>query len=214
MLHTKNTVFYATLVAVGFFASSCSKKDEALETDYTNKKATADRLISDVTTGMGQMKTEHAALAAQLDSVAKTPNADTAKINEFRAHEAKHEDASAAVMTAVDSVKMYMNVSPDKADQYKYADERLGVNTDDLQGKWKAYQDAHNVLKTEVMAWADATSAVKAEIKADDSKKEAVQAKKKAASDAVQSAPAKDDGKMHTPAVQSTGGEARRPAKH
>ncbi len=211
------------VLALGFIAAACAKKDEALETDYNTKKATAQKLVDDVTAGMATMKADHAAIAAQLDSAAKTAKADTAKIAEFKKHEATHEEGIAALNAGIDSVKMYMNVTSDKP-EFKNADERLGANTDDLSNKWKAMTEGHAAMKAEIAGFlAGTASGAKAE--AADAAKDMKAEKSKAAIDkkvAVENEANKtstiqaDDKKSHAPAANpNAGGDAiKRAPKH
>ena len=150
MITYRKLSFYATLAIFALGLAACSKRNPELETDYATKKASAETLINQINTTMATMHTDRDQWAATLDDAAKKPGADTAKITSFRSDLQKHEADMNTVMALVDSVKAYLNASPDNADEFKNADDRLGTNFNDLNDKWKSYQDTHENLQKNI----------------------------------------------------------------
>ncbi len=130
--------------------AACSKKNPELETDYATKKASAQTLMDQIDKSMATMKTDHDQWMTTLSQASAKPGADTAKINSLKSDIAKHESDMAAIGTLEDSTKLYMNATPDQGDAFKNADDRLGTNFNDLNDKWKSFQDAHTNLQQQV----------------------------------------------------------------
>lgn len=174
MTTIKKISLYLTLGAFAGLLSlslnSCNKRNAELETDYATKKASAETLMGQINSAMTSMKDDHSKWAAAL-ATAKKPGADTTKLNELNGDLTKHEADMTAIVSLEDSVKAYMNASPDKADEFKAADEKLGTNSNDLSDKWKSYQDSHLKLgqaisvATVAAAAAPDTTKPKAEVK-------------------------------------------------
>ena len=150
MITFRKLSLYATVAVVAAGLAACSKRNPELETDYATKKASAETLTGQINTTMATMHTDHDQWMAALDGAAKKPGADTAKISSLRSDLQKHEGDMTAVMALVDSVKLYSNATPDKADEFKNADERLGTNFNDLNDKWKGFQDSHEKLQKDI----------------------------------------------------------------
>ncbi|MDP4198687.1 MAG: hypothetical protein Q8922_10010 [Bacteroidota bacterium] len=151
----KLSVFLAIVALAGFLGtglSSCSKRNAELETDYATKKASAETLMGQITSSMTTMKDDHAKWMAALDDASKKHGADTTKLNALRNDMQKHMADANTIMALEDSVKSYMSATPDKADEFKNADDRLGTNFNDLSDKWKSFQDAHSKLGQDINA--------------------------------------------------------------
>ena len=154
MISLRKSLIVLSAASFSLGMAACSKKNTELETDYATKKASAETLMGQITSAMGGMKTDHDAWMKTLTDAAGKPGADTAKINSLKSDLTKHEGDMAAINALEDSVKAYMNASPDNADAFKNADDRLGSNFNDLNDKWKAYQDKHADLQKNIGALA------------------------------------------------------------
>jgi hypothetical protein len=145
---------FVTIAAFCLGMSACSKKNDQLETDYATKKASAQTLLDQIGKSTDAMKADHATWSATLDAAWNKPGADTAKINSLRNDMKQHMADGQAIMALEDSVKAYMNATPDQGDAFKNADDRLGANFNDLNDKWKSFQDKHNSLQQSVQQFA------------------------------------------------------------
>jgi hypothetical protein len=146
------------VAALSLATVACNKRDQNVETNYNAEKASAETLISTITTDMSQMKTDHQQWMTMLTDASKKPGADTSKINSIMNRIKQHETDANNVMVLVDSVKLYMNVTSDNNDQLKAANDRLTSNFNDLQSKWKSVQDDHASIKQDVEGLAVNTS--------------------------------------------------------
>src|SRR4051812_47945926 len=154
MVTLRKLALYTLLSTAAFGSAACTKKDANVEADYNAKKAQAETLVTQINTSMATMKTDHQQWLATLDQASKKPAADTAKINTFKQDMQKHDADGQVVMALVDSVKMYSNATADQGDAFKNADDRLGTNFNDLNDKWKSYQDTHAKLQTDIQQFA------------------------------------------------------------
>jgi hypothetical protein len=146
MISLRKASLYITIGVFSFGIAACSKHDAALETDYATKKASAETLIGQINGASAGMKSDHDSWMKILTDAGTKPGADTAKIASLKADLDKHMADGQALIALEDSVNLYMNASPDQADAFKNADDRLGTNFNDLSDKWKAFQDAHAKL--------------------------------------------------------------------
>jgi hypothetical protein len=154
---------FVALALAGTSMIGCNKKDDTLINDYNTKKAAADKLAADATTGATSMKADHQKWMPILDSAAKLPDADTAKIAGFRQQMATHETEITAALADVDSIKLYDNVSADDNAKLVTANDRLGANMDDLTNKWKTLTDSHTKLQSDIMAMLSSPNSASAE---------------------------------------------------
>jgi hypothetical protein len=177
MISLRKASLYIAIGAFGLGLAACSKHDAALETDYATKKASAETLVGQINGSMSGMKTDHDNWMKALADAAAKPGADTAKISAAKAALTQHEADMNTIAALEDSVNLYMNASPDQADAFKNADERLGTNSNDLSDKWKAQQDAHAKMGQTISQFASApatdTAKPKAEAKPHPKMKEA-----------------------------------------
>ena len=146
MISLRKALLFTTIGAFSLGLASCSKHDAALETDYATKKASAETLIGQINGAMSGMKADHDNWMKILTDAAAKPGADTAKIASLKANLMQHEADMNNIVALEDSVNLYMNATPDQADAFKNADDRLGTNSNDLSDKWKALQDAHATM--------------------------------------------------------------------
>src|SRR5690349_9598190 len=115
MVKMRNIV-YSVIVVVfmgGLVLSGCNKRNEGLMTDFDSKKASADKLISEINASMDKMKADEAQWMTDLNTAAAKPGADTAKANGYRNDIKKHQDDAAKITGLVDSVKSYMSAKTD-----------------------------------------------------------------------------------------------------
>ncbi|HEY3875438.1 MAG TPA: hypothetical protein VGM92_08160 [Candidatus Kapabacteria bacterium] len=148
----------AIVVVFAAGLAACSKKNEQLETDYATKKASAQTLIDQINQSMTQMKADHDQWMTALMTAWSKPGADTAKINSAKADLQKHESDMAGISALVDSTKLYMNAAPGNDDSLKASDDRLGTNFNDLNDKWKSFQDTHASLQQRIQQLTVATA--------------------------------------------------------
>jgi len=160
----------AAVAALSFGASSCTKKNTELETDYNSKKASAQTLIDQIDKSTPTMMTEHDQWMKSLNDAAMKPGADTSKINSLKNDMNQHMADGTAIKALEDSVKAYMNATPDQGDAFKNADDRLGTNFNDLDSKWKSFQDKHASLGKSIGDLAVTTSGDAAKTQADAAK--------------------------------------------
>jgi hypothetical protein len=158
MISLQKLSILATIAAFTFGLAACSKHNTELETDYATKKASAQTLIDQINQSMMTMHTDHDQWSATLTVSAQKPGADTTLIGMVKADLAKHESDMAAIAALTDSTKLYMNASPEQEDSLKTADDRLGTNFNDLNDKWKSFQDAHASLQQRIQQIAVATA--------------------------------------------------------
>ncbi len=158
MISLRKISILAIVAAFGFGLASCSKRNTELETDYATKKASAQTLIEQINQNMMTMHTDHDQWSATLTVSAQKPGADTTLINMVKANLAKHESDMAAISALIDSTKLYMNATPEQEDSLKTADDRLGTNFNDLNDKWKSFQDAHASLQQRIQQIAVTTA--------------------------------------------------------
>ncbi len=172
-----------TVAALSLNLAACSKKDAALETDYAAKKASAETLTGQITAAKAGMMTDHDTWMKALTEASAQKGADTTKIKSLMTDLDKHMADGQALAALQDSVKAYSNATPDQAEAFKNADERLGTNFTDLESKWKSFQDAHANLGKTISAMAVTASAapMKDAVKATEEIKKPVPAKKEAA---------------------------------
>lgn len=145
--------------------SSCKKTDDTVTTDFSSKKTSADKLMSEIATSSATMKSDHQKWMSDLDAQASKSKADTSKINGFKQDIRKLDEDWAKVSTLEDSVKLYENAPTDNADMMKVANDRLGANFDDLSSKWKSLVDDNGKLQGNIQTFlaADAGNAMKAD---------------------------------------------------
>ncbi len=154
-LSKRNLSILAAAAALSLNLAACSKRNTELETDYAAKKASAETLINQINTSMTSMKSDHDQWLATLTMASVKPGADTAKIGALKADVAKHEANGDSINVLIDSTKAYMNATPDQgADAFKNADDQLGTNFNDLNDKWKSFQDTHTSLAQQVQQYA------------------------------------------------------------
>src|SRR5688572_31376791 len=152
MINLKKYSHFFLLAVLAVFAASCEKRDANLTTDFESKKASADKLVTEVNEGLTRMETEHADMMSDLDSAGKASK-DTAKVNGVREDMARHMEQSARVKALVDSVSVYKAITPENDDQMKAANDRLGTLVDDLTSEWKTLQDQHAKLQQDILSF-------------------------------------------------------------
>jgi hypothetical protein len=159
----------AAMLTLGLFVagsmSSCKKTDDTVTTDYSSKKTSADKLMSEIATSSTTMKADHQKWMSDLDAQASKAKSDTSKINGFKQDIRKLDEDWAKVATLQDSVKLYENAPTDNADKMKAANDRLGANFDDLSSKWKSLVEDNGKLQGNIQTFlaADAGKAMKAD---------------------------------------------------
>jgi chromosome segregation ATPase len=149
---------YATLAIFAVGLAACSKRNPELETDYATKKASAETLIGQIDAAKSGMMADHDNWMKTLTDASAKPGADTSKINSLKNDLNKHMADGQAIAALEDSVKAYMNATPDQGDAFKNADDRLGTNFNDLNDKWKSFQDAHANLQKNIQQMAVTTA--------------------------------------------------------
>ena len=174
---------YLTLGAFALNFAACGKKNAELETDYASKKASAETLINQINTAKATMMTDHDNWMKAITDAWHKPGADTAKLNSLKSDLDKHMADGQAIGALEDSVKAYMNATPDQGDAFKNADDRLGTNYNDLNDKWKSFTDKHASLQKDITAAAVTTAgeAAKDTVKAAQAGKPAPKGEPKAA---------------------------------
>jgi hypothetical protein len=160
MISLRKVLLYSAIGAFGLGIAACSKHDAALETDYATKKASAETLIGQINGASAALKSDHDNWMKVLNDAWAKPGADTAKITSLKSDLDKHMADGQALMALEDSVNLYMNATPDQADAFKNADDRLGTNSNDLSDKWKAFQDAHAKLQSSISPYTVAAPTV------------------------------------------------------
>jgi hypothetical protein len=153
MLNLKHYSRMAVMALLVVVVASCAKRDENLVTDYESKKASADKLITEVNEGLARMEAEHASMMRDLDS-AGDASKDSARANAIRQDMTRHTDQSNKVKALVDSVKTYTTASTDNDEQLREANDRLGTHFDDLSNEWKTLQDQHAKLQQDIQDFA------------------------------------------------------------
>jgi hypothetical protein len=153
MLNLKKYSHFFLLAALAIFASSCEKRDANLTTDFESKKASADKLVTEVNEGLARMEGEHASMMSDLDSAGKASK-DSSKVNGVREDMNRHMEQAARVKALVDSVSVYKAITPENDDQMKAANDRLGTHFDDLSSEWKTLQDQHAKLQQDIQSFA------------------------------------------------------------
>lgn len=148
--HYSRLAVMALLMVV---VASCAKRDENLVTDYESKKASAEKLITEVNEGLTRMETEHAAMMKDLDSAGKASK-DSNRVNAINEDMKRHMEQSSKVKALVDSVKTYTTATTDNDDQLRAANDRLGTHFDDLSNEWKTLQDQHAKLQQDIQDFA------------------------------------------------------------
>jgi hypothetical protein len=152
MLNLKKYSHFFLLAALAIFASSCEKRDANLTTDFESKKASADKLVTEVNEGLARMEGEHASMMSDLDSAGKASK-DSSKVNGVREDMNRHMEQAARVKALVDSVSVYKAVTPENDDQMKAANDRLGTHVEDLTTEWKTLQDQHAKLQQDILSF-------------------------------------------------------------
>lgn len=155
MISKRNITILAVAAIFSLNLASCSKKNAEVETDYAAKKASAETLMTQISSSMASMKTDHDQWMATLTTASAKPSADTSKIASLKSDIAKHEAMGDSINVLMDSTKAYMNATPDMgADAFKNADDQLGTNFNNLNDKWKSFQDTHTSLAQQVQQYA------------------------------------------------------------
>jgi len=160
MISLRKSLLLISLGVLSFGLAACSKHDAALEADYATKKASAETLVGQINGATSGMKTDYDNWMKALNDAVVKPGSDTGKVATLRAALKDHQNNSNWIVALEDSVNLYMNASPDQADAFKNADDRLGVNTNDLSDKWKAFQDTHASLGQSISQFTMAAPAV------------------------------------------------------
>src|SRR6476620_2360826 len=153
MLNLKKYSHFFLLAVLAIFAASCEKRDANLTTDFESKKASADKLVTEVNEGLARMDNEHASMMSDLDSAGKASK-DSSRVNGVREDMNRHMEQIARVKALVDSVSVYKAVTPENDDQMKAANDRLGTHFDDLSSEWKTLQDQHAKLQQDIQGFA------------------------------------------------------------
>jgi hypothetical protein len=153
MLNLKKYSHFFLLALIAVFAASCEKRDANLTTDFESKKASADKLVTEVNEGLTRMEAEHADMMSDLDSAGKASK-DTAKVNGVREDMTRHMEQTARVKALVDSVSVYKAITAENDDQMRAANDRLGTHFDDLSSEWKTLQDQHAKLQQDIQSFA------------------------------------------------------------
>jgi len=203
MYNLKKYSHFFLLAVLAVFVASCEKRDANLTTDFESKKASADKLVTEVNEGLSRMETEHADMMSDLDSAGKASK-DSARVNGVREDMTRHMEQSARVKALVDSVSVYKAMTPENDDQMRAANDRLGTHFDDLSNEWKTLQDQHAKLQQDIQGFAVNAAG---EAVLDSAKAAADNAAGKATPS--RSTPAKNTG--GTPRNPSGSGEVKRP---
>ncbi|MEP7235693.1 MAG: hypothetical protein ABI778_10385 [Ignavibacteriota bacterium] len=141
-------------LTLSFFLVSCgAKKDEALVTEFNSKKTEADKMISDMQDHMKMMSADHAAWSAKLDTAAKLPGADMAKIAGFKDAMQKMEDQAKGGSAIMDSLKAYSNAKTDNNDQLKAAIAGLDANMAAAKSMGDMVMASHAKLGADITAF-------------------------------------------------------------
>lgn len=198
MINLKKYSHFFLLAVLAVFVASCEKRDESLMTDFESKKASADKLVTEVNEGLTKMEADHAGMMSDLDSAGRASK-DSSKVNGLREDMSRHMEQATKVKALVDSVKTYTAVTAENDEQLRAANDRLGTHFDDLSNEWKTLQDQHASLQQGIQGFAVSAAG------------QAVVDSAKEATGAVRTAP-----KNNTPgAPRNTGSDAvRTPPKN
>lgn len=153
MLNLKKYSHFVLLAVLAVFVASCEKRDESLMTDFESKKASADKLVTEVNEGLTKMDAEHAGMMRDLDSAGRASK-DSSKVNGIREDMNRHVEQVTKVKALVDSVKTYTAVTAENDEQLRAANDRLGTHFDDLSNEWKTLQDQHAKLTQDIQGFA------------------------------------------------------------
>ena len=152
MLNLKKYSHFFVLALVAVFVASCEKRDEALTTDFETKRASSEKLVTEVNEGLTRMEGEHAGMMRDLDSAARTSK-DTARVGGVREEMNRHMEQATRVRALVDSVSAYTSVKAENDDQLRAANDRLGTHHDDLMNEWKTLTDQHAKLQQDILSF-------------------------------------------------------------
>lgn len=203
MLNLKKYSHFFLLAALAIFAASCEKRDANLTTDFESKKASADKLVTEVNEGLARMDGEHASMMSDLDSAGKASK-DTSKVSGVREDMNRHMEQAARVKALVDSVSIYKAMTPENDDQMKAANDRLGTHFDDLSSEWKTLQDQHAKLQQDIQNFAVNAAGVAVVDSAKAANADGTKANGTGTKGAVRPAPSKSSGGA-TPKTTGTG---------
>ncbi len=159
MLNLKKYSHFFLLAVLAVFVASCEKRDANLTTDFESKKASADKLVTEVNEGLARMDGEHANMMSDLDSAGKASK-DTSRVNGVREDMTRHMEQAARVKALVDSVSVYKAITAENDEQMKAANDRLGTHFDDLSSEWKTLQDQHAKLQQDIQGFAVSAAGV------------------------------------------------------
>ncbi len=158
-------------LALGLTIAGCgAKRDEALVAEFAAKQTEANKVITDAQNQAKMMGDDHKVWSAKLDSVAKTPKADTTKINMFKAEIKKMDDMTPAMMAMVDSLKAYTNAKTSTNDELKAAIAGINAQLSAFTTHCNSMMDTHKKLGADIMAMLGVAAPV-AEMKPDATKK-------------------------------------------
>ncbi|HET6512419.1 MAG TPA: hypothetical protein VFH43_09525 [Candidatus Kapabacteria bacterium] len=153
MLNLKKYSHFFLLAVLAVFVASCEKRDANLTTDFESKKASADKLVTEVNEGLARMEGEHASMMSDLDSAGKASK-DSSRVNGVREDMNRHMEQASRVKALVDSVSVYKAITAENDEQMKAANDRLGTHFDDLSSEWKTLQDQHAKLQQDIQGFA------------------------------------------------------------
>lgn len=153
MLNLKKYSHFFLFVGLAIFASSCEKRDANLTTDFESKKASADKLVTEVNEGLTRIDAEHADMMGDLDSAGKASK-DSSKVKNVQEEMTRHMEQEARVKALVDSVSVYKAMTAENDEQMRAANDKLGTHFDDLSNEWKTYQDQHAKLQQDIQSFA------------------------------------------------------------
>ncbi len=151
----KNLTILSVLCALALSLTimSCgAKRDEALVAEFSAEQTKANKVIADAEAQAKMMGDDHKVWSAKLDSVAKTPKADTAKINMFKGEIKKMDDMTPAMMAMVDSLKAYANAKTTTNDELKSAIAGLNAQLSAFSTHCNSMMDTHKKLGADIMA--------------------------------------------------------------
>ncbi len=169
----KNLTILSVLcaLALGLTIAGCgAKRDEALVAEFAAKQTEANKVITDAQNQAKMMGDDHKVWSAKLDSLAKTPKADTTKINGFKASIKKMDDMTPAMMAMVDSLKAYANAKTSTNDELKSAIAGLNAQLSAFTTHCNSMMDVHKKLGADIMAMLGVAAPV-ADVKPDATKK-------------------------------------------
>jgi len=206
MMSFRKLSLYVAVAALSLNFAACSKKNAELETDYATKKASAETLIGQINAAKAGMMTDHDLWQKTVADAMAKPGSDAAKLGALKSDLDKHMTDGQAIGALEDSVKSYMNATPDQGDAFKAADDHLGTSFNDLNDKWKSFSDKHTELGKNIMA-AVVTSA------GDAMKKDSTAAKAEVAKPVAKKEAPKKEAPKTPEASHEHHGAARVPAK-